>query len=92
MSQDPRGNLLRQWLAVDGVHGVVSKEFQLSENPPVGQWSIVARVSVSKILKVSTATRAGEAAAHVRLFSSQDAVTEKHFSVAKDGGFRWTDL
>uniref|UniRef100_H3CZE0 CD109 molecule n=1 Tax=Tetraodon nigroviridis TaxID=99883 RepID=H3CZE0_TETNG len=56
--RDPRGNLLRQWLAVDGVHGVVSKEFQLSENPPVGQWSIVARVS--------------------------DAVTEKHFSVAKD--------
>ncbi|KAF3850256.1 hypothetical protein F7725_019975 [Dissostichus mawsoni] len=28
---DPRGNLLRQWLDVEGVLGVVSTEFQLSE-------------------------------------------------------------
>lgn len=45
--QDPRGNVLRQWLAVDGVLGVVSQEFQLSENPPLGQWTIVTTVSVS---------------------------------------------
>ncbi|XP_029705401.1 CD109 antigen [Takifugu rubripes] len=43
--RDPRGNLLRQWLDVEGVHGVVSKEFQLSENPPVGPWSIAANVA-----------------------------------------------
>nr|XP_019964133.1 PREDICTED: CD109 antigen-like [Paralichthys olivaceus] len=41
---DPRGNLLRQWLSVDGVLGVVSREFQLSENPPLGEWTIVATV------------------------------------------------
>uniref|UniRef100_UPI0037E8B219 CD109 antigen n=1 Tax=Semicossyphus pulcher TaxID=241346 RepID=UPI0037E8B219 len=43
--RDPRGNLLRQWLAVDGVLGVVSKEFELSENPPLGEWSISTAVS-----------------------------------------------
>nr|XP_046229740.1 CD109 antigen [Scatophagus argus] len=43
--RDPRGNLLRQWLAVDSVLGVVSKEFQLSENPPLGEWTIVTTVS-----------------------------------------------
>ncbi|XP_026197655.1 CD109 antigen [Anabas testudineus] len=40
--KDPRGNLLRQWLAADSNLGVVSKEFQLSENPPLGEWTIVA--------------------------------------------------
>lgn len=45
--QDPRGNLLRQWLAADSVLGVVSKEFQLSENPPLGEWTIVTTVNVS---------------------------------------------
>ncbi|XP_062266931.1 CD109 antigen isoform X1 [Platichthys flesus] len=41
---DPRGNLLRQWLSMDGVLGVVSTEFQLSENPPLGEWTIGATV------------------------------------------------
>ncbi|KAK5879643.1 hypothetical protein CesoFtcFv8_022740 [Champsocephalus esox] len=52
---DPRGNLLRQWLDVEGVLGVVSTEFQLSENPPLGQWCIVAtinRVSSEKCFNV----------------------------------------
>ncbi|XP_013766202.1 CD109 antigen [Pundamilia nyererei] len=47
--RDPRGNLLRQWLAADSVLGVVSKEFQLSENPPLGQWTIIATVKVSPL-------------------------------------------
>ncbi|XP_043962935.1 CD109 antigen isoform X3 [Gambusia affinis] len=42
--RDPRGSLLRQWLDKDGVLGVVSTEFQLSENPPLGEWSIMATV------------------------------------------------
>ncbi|XP_033979709.1 LOW QUALITY PROTEIN: CD109 antigen-like [Trematomus bernacchii] len=53
--KDPRGNLLRQWLDVEGVLGVVSTEFQLSENPPLGKWSIVAtinRVSSEKCFHV----------------------------------------
>lgn len=54
MCQDPRGNLLRQWLDVDGVHGVVSKEFQLSDNPPVGQWSVATNVTVS-VMHIYTA-------------------------------------
>uniref|UniRef100_A0A3B4UHS9 CD109 molecule n=1 Tax=Seriola dumerili TaxID=41447 RepID=A0A3B4UHS9_SERDU len=45
-SPDPRGNVLRQWLSVDSVLGVVSKEFQLSENPPLGEWTIVTGVNV----------------------------------------------
>ncbi|XP_030577917.1 CD109 antigen [Archocentrus centrarchus] len=42
--RDPRGNLLRQWPAADSVLGVVSKEYLLSENPPLGQWTIVTTV------------------------------------------------
>ncbi|XP_040920879.1 CD109 antigen [Toxotes jaculatrix] len=43
--RDPRGNLIRQWLSEDSVLGVVNKEFQLSENPPLGEWTIVSTVS-----------------------------------------------
>nr|XP_020475101.1 CD109 antigen-like [Monopterus albus] len=43
--KDPRGNLLRQWLAADSVLGVVSREFELSDNPPLGEWTIVTTVS-----------------------------------------------
>lgn len=87
MSQDPRGNLLRQWLAVDAVHGVLSEEFLLSENPPLGLWRIVTNVSVSvRIPSVPMATRSGETAAHVRILCSQAVVTEKRFSVAEYGG------
>ncbi|XP_054475011.1 CD109 antigen [Anoplopoma fimbria] len=42
--RDPRGNLLRQWPSLDSVLGVVSKEYQLSESPPLGEWTIVATV------------------------------------------------
>lgn len=49
LSQDPKGNLLRQWLDVDGVLGVVSKKFRLSGNPPLGTWTIIATVNVSAL-------------------------------------------
>ncbi|XP_005452481.2 CD109 antigen isoform X2 [Oreochromis niloticus] len=52
--RDPRGNLLRQWLAADSVLGIVSKEFQLSENPPLGQWSIIATVKDISSVKYFT--------------------------------------
>ncbi|XP_039872775.1 CD109 antigen-like [Simochromis diagramma] len=52
--RDPRGNLLRQWLAADSVLGVVSKEFQLSENPPLGQWTIIATVKDISSVKYFT--------------------------------------
>ncbi|KAK7133996.1 hypothetical protein R3I94_015754 [Phoxinus phoxinus] len=42
--RDPRGNMIRQWLSVDGVLGVVSKELKLSQNPPLGPWKIVAGI------------------------------------------------
>ncbi len=45
--QDPKGNLIRQWLSVDGFLGVVSKELNLSQNPPLGPWKIVAGINVS---------------------------------------------
>ncbi|XP_014826426.1 PREDICTED: CD109 antigen-like isoform X2 [Poecilia mexicana] len=52
--RDPRGNLLRQWLDKDGVLGVVSTEFQLSENPPLGEWSIMATIKgVSSVKRFS---------------------------------------
>ncbi|XP_066532252.1 CD109 antigen [Hoplias malabaricus] len=42
---DPRRNIVHQWLSVETVLGTVSREFQLSENPPLGQWTIVASVN-----------------------------------------------
>ncbi|XP_019352416.1 CD109 antigen isoform X3 [Alligator mississippiensis] len=38
--RDPRGNLIQQWLSEKGDLGVVSKNFQLSTSPPLGDWSI----------------------------------------------------
>ncbi|XP_069052824.1 CD109 antigen [Lepisosteus oculatus] len=40
--KDPQGNLIQQWLSLDSRLGVVSQEFHLSENPPLGTWSIEA--------------------------------------------------
>ncbi|KAJ8356095.1 hypothetical protein SKAU_G00188890 [Synaphobranchus kaupii] len=42
--KDPRRNMIRRWLTLDGFLGVVSREFQLSENPPLGVWTIEASV------------------------------------------------
>ncbi|KAG7316435.1 hypothetical protein KOW79_019976 [Hemibagrus wyckioides] len=53
---DPRENLIRQWLAVDTVLGEMAKEFQLSQNPPLGVWKIIAtvnEVTQEKIFSVS---------------------------------------
>ncbi|XP_052637662.1 CD109 antigen isoform X1 [Harpia harpyja] len=38
--RDPRKKLIQQWLMEEGDLGVVSKKFQLSMNPPLGDWSI----------------------------------------------------
>ncbi|XP_008290111.1 CD109 antigen [Stegastes partitus] len=40
--KNPRGYLIRQWLSSEGVF--VSKEFELSDNPPLGAWVITATV------------------------------------------------
>ncbi|KAG1926840.1 alpha-2-macroglobulin-like protein [Pimephales promelas] len=42
--RDPKGNMIRQWLSVDGFLGVVSKELKLSQNPPLGPWKIIAGI------------------------------------------------
>ncbi|XP_009293270.1 CD109 antigen isoform X2 [Danio rerio] len=43
--RDPRGNMIRQWLAVDSFLGVISKELNISQNPPLGSWKITAGVN-----------------------------------------------
>uniref|UniRef100_A0A673HZJ8 CD109 molecule n=1 Tax=Sinocyclocheilus rhinocerous TaxID=307959 RepID=A0A673HZJ8_9TELE len=48
--RDPKGNMIRQWLSVDGFLGVVSKELNLSQNPPLGLWKIVAGINVSSCI------------------------------------------
>ncbi|CAB1342753.1 unnamed protein product [Coregonus sp. 'balchen'] len=48
--KDPKANMIRQWLSLDSVLGVVSKEFQLSENPPLGKLTILTSIN----LKIST--------------------------------------
>ncbi|XP_036438060.1 CD109 antigen isoform X2 [Colossoma macropomum] len=42
---DPRQNRVHQWLSVDTVLGTASREFQLSENPPLGKWEMMASVN-----------------------------------------------
>lgn len=49
VSQDPKANMIRQWLSLDSVLGVLSKEFQLSKNPSLGKWTIVTSVNVSPL-------------------------------------------
>uniref|UniRef100_A0A672U4Z6 CD109 antigen n=1 Tax=Strigops habroptila TaxID=2489341 RepID=A0A672U4Z6_STRHB len=44
--RDPRKKLIQQWLMEEGDLGVVSKKFQLSMNPPLGDWSIEVEVNV----------------------------------------------
>uniref|UniRef100_A0A8B9R093 CD109 antigen n=1 Tax=Anas platyrhynchos TaxID=8839 RepID=A0A8B9R093_ANAPL len=46
--RDPRKKLIQQWLLEEGDLGVVSKKFQLSTNPPLGDWSIEVEVNVKK--------------------------------------------
>ncbi|XP_073425425.1 CD109 antigen [Dendrobates tinctorius] len=41
---DPRGNLIEQWLEENAELGVVSNIFQLSDNPPLGDWSIKVKL------------------------------------------------
>ncbi|KAM4042806.1 CD109 antigen isoform 2-T2 [Anomaloglossus baeobatrachus] len=41
---DPRGNLIEQWLEEKAELGVVSNIFQLSDNPPLGDWSIKVKL------------------------------------------------
>ncbi|XP_017586564.1 PREDICTED: CD109 antigen isoform X1 [Corvus brachyrhynchos] len=43
--RDPRRKLIQQWLMEEGDLGVVSKKFQLSMNPPLGDWSIEVEVN-----------------------------------------------
>nr|XP_033794268.1 CD109 antigen-like [Geotrypetes seraphini] len=40
--RDPSGNLIQQWLNVMTNRGVISKEFRLSDNTPLGEWKITA--------------------------------------------------
>ncbi|NWU94942.1 CD109 protein, partial [Upupa epops] len=43
--RDPQKTLIQQWLMEEGDLGIVSKEFQLSVNPPLGDWSIEVEVN-----------------------------------------------
>nr|XP_025043911.1 CD109 antigen [Pelodiscus sinensis] len=43
--RDPRGNLIQQWLAEKGDLGVLSRKFQLSTSPVLGDWSIQVQVN-----------------------------------------------
>ncbi|XP_072498722.1 CD109 antigen isoform X2 [Notamacropus eugenii] len=43
--KDPKSNLIQQWSEEQGDLGVISKTFQLSSNPILGDWSIQARVN-----------------------------------------------
>ncbi|XP_046691610.1 CD109 antigen isoform X1 [Silurus meridionalis] len=54
---DPRENMIHQWLAVDTVLGETAKEFQLSQNPPLGTWKILATVNTVTQEKVFTVSQ-----------------------------------
>ncbi|KAM7136412.1 CD109 antigen isoform 1-T1 [Molossus nigricans] len=43
--KDPKSNLIQQWLSEQGDLGVVSKTFQLSSHPILGDWSIQVQVN-----------------------------------------------
>ncbi|KAM8953040.1 CD109 antigen-like [Pelodytes ibericus] len=41
---DPRRNLIEQWLEEETELGVVSKSFSISDNPPIGDWTIKVKL------------------------------------------------
>ncbi|KAM5284464.1 CD109 antigen isoform 1-T4 [Hipposideros larvatus] len=43
--KDPKSNLIQQWLSERSDHGVISKTFQLSSHPILGDWSIQVQVN-----------------------------------------------
>uniref|UniRef100_A0A8C9CUB7 CD109 antigen n=1 Tax=Phocoena sinus TaxID=42100 RepID=A0A8C9CUB7_PHOSS len=43
--KDPKSNLIQQWLSEQSDLGVVSKTFQLSSHPMLGDWSIQVQVN-----------------------------------------------
>ncbi|XP_029425724.1 CD109 antigen, partial [Nannospalax galili] len=43
--KDPKSNLIQQWLFQQGDLGVISKTFQLSSHPILGDWSIQVQVN-----------------------------------------------
>uniref|UniRef100_A0A8C9QYB7 CD109 molecule n=1 Tax=Scleropages formosus TaxID=113540 RepID=A0A8C9QYB7_SCLFO len=51
MYQDPKGHMIQRWLSLESFLGVVSKEFQLSENPPLGMWTIEASTIVMMVVQ-----------------------------------------
>ncbi|KAJ6220697.1 hypothetical protein RDWZM_006509 [Blomia tropicalis] len=49
--KDSKDNLIKQWKRVFPIRGVVSEELQLSEQPPLGDWSIMVDVQGQKFTK-----------------------------------------
>lgn len=45
--QDPRRNLIQQWLVQNGKLGKITKQFKISKFPVLGDWSIHVQVNVS---------------------------------------------
>ncbi|EAW48755.1 CD109 antigen (Gov platelet alloantigens), isoform CRA_d [Homo sapiens] len=45
--QDPKSNLIQQWLSQQSDLGVISKTFQLSSHPILGDWSIQVQVNIN---------------------------------------------
>ncbi|XP_070274330.1 CD109 antigen [Myotis yumanensis] len=43
--KDPKSNLIQQWLSEKSDFGVISKTFQLSSHPILGEWSIQVQVN-----------------------------------------------
>ncbi|XP_034339956.1 CD109 antigen [Arvicanthis niloticus] len=43
--KDPKSNVIQQWFSEEGDLGVVSKTFQLSSHPILGDWSIQVQVN-----------------------------------------------
>ncbi|GAB1294474.1 CD109 antigen [Apodemus speciosus] len=43
--KDPKSNVIQQWFSQEGDLGVVSKTFQLSSHPVLGDWSIQVQVN-----------------------------------------------
>ncbi|KPM04180.1 CD109 antigen-like protein [Sarcoptes scabiei] len=52
--KDPKENLIKQWRRIFTTRGVVAEEFPLSDQPPLGDWSIEIEVTGQKEIKTFT--------------------------------------
>uniref|UniRef100_A0A8C9E6G4 CD109 antigen n=1 Tax=Phocoena sinus TaxID=42100 RepID=A0A8C9E6G4_PHOSS len=93
--KDPKSNLIQQWLSEQSDLGVVSKTFQLSSHPMLGDWSIQVQVNDQTYYQSFQVSEyvlpKFEVTLQTPLYCSLNSVS-LNGTVTINGSLRWRDL